>query len=68
MVPKGLKKGDTFTDGGLYKVLDVLPSGNYISERLAKTAKAAAEAPAKTDTPLPKQPAAAPRAPRKRRK
>lgn len=47
MVTKGLKKGDTFQDGGnTYKILEVLDNGNYIStmvkpETEVKTPKAA---------------------------
>lgn len=34
MVPKGLKVGDTFEDGGLtYEVTKVLPNGCYESKR-----------------------------------
>ena len=39
MIPKGLKVGDIFEDGGsYYKVLEVHENGNYYSTRVEKPA------------------------------
>lgn len=35
MVSKGLKVGDTFSDGGrTYEILSVYPNGNYVSKAI----------------------------------
>lgn len=40
MIPKGLKVGDTFVDGGItYKVLAVNDNGTYISKMVPKSAE-----------------------------
>lgn len=44
MIKKGLKVGETFTDGGLtYEVLGYDKDGNYISTRKMEEVKAVAE-------------------------
>lgn len=40
MISKGLKVGDTFTDGGfLYKITSLDSNGNYISSRVGKASE-----------------------------
>ena len=44
MVKKGLKVGDSFTDGNqTYRVKAILPDGNYISKRVAIGAETPSE-------------------------
>lgn len=38
MIPKGLKIGDTFSDGALYEVIGFDSEGRYISRWAAKVA------------------------------